>query len=91
MVLNDTLNHISDISWRSVLLVEETGEPGENHWPVAINWHTLLHKAVSITPRHERYSNSQLYGWYTLIAQVVVNSTNMWSRPRQPLFINGKK
>ena len=31
MVLNDTLNHISVISWRSVLLVEETGEPGENH------------------------------------------------------------
>jgi len=23
------------ITWRSVLLVEETGEPGENHRPVA--------------------------------------------------------
>jgi hypothetical protein len=27
-------NNISVISWRSVLLVEETGGPGENHRPV---------------------------------------------------------
>jgi hypothetical protein len=31
MVLNATLNNISVISWRSVLLVEETEGPGENH------------------------------------------------------------
>ena len=30
-VLNATFNNISVISWRSVLLVEETGEPRENH------------------------------------------------------------
>jgi hypothetical protein len=35
MVLNATFINISVISWRSVLLVEETGEPGENHRPVA--------------------------------------------------------
>jgi hypothetical protein len=35
MVLNDTFNNISVISWRSVLLVEETAEPGENNRPVA--------------------------------------------------------
>ena len=34
MVLNATLSNISVISWRSVLLVEETGGPGENHRPV---------------------------------------------------------
>jgi hypothetical protein len=28
---NTTFNNISAISWRSVLLVEETGVPGENH------------------------------------------------------------
>jgi len=28
-------NNISVISWRSVLLVEEKGIPGENHQPVA--------------------------------------------------------
>jgi len=35
MVFNATFNNISVISWPSVLLVEETGEPGENHRPVA--------------------------------------------------------
>jgi len=32
----DTLfNNISIVSWRSVLLMEETGVPGENHRPSA--------------------------------------------------------
>jgi len=31
MVFKATFNNISAISWRSVLLVEETGVPGENH------------------------------------------------------------
>jgi len=31
MVFNATFNNISVISWRSVLLVEEIGGPGENH------------------------------------------------------------
>jgi hypothetical protein len=31
MVLNTTFNNISVMSWQSVLLVEETGVPGENH------------------------------------------------------------
>ena len=34
MVFNATFNNISVISWRSVLLVEEMGAPGENHRPV---------------------------------------------------------
>jgi len=34
MVLNATFNNISAISWQSVLLVEETRVPGENHRPV---------------------------------------------------------
>ena len=38
MVLNATFNNISVISWRSVLLVEETGGPGENQRPVASHW-----------------------------------------------------
>jgi hypothetical protein len=37
MVLNTTFNNISVISWQSVVLVEETGVPGENHRPVASN------------------------------------------------------
>ena len=35
MVFNATFNNISAISWRAVLLVEETGGPEENHRPVA--------------------------------------------------------
>ena len=35
MVFNATFNNISVISWRSVLLVEETGVPGKNYRCVA--------------------------------------------------------
>jgi hypothetical protein len=35
MVFNTTFNNISVISWQFVLLVEETGIPGENHIPAA--------------------------------------------------------
>jgi len=35
MGFNAIFNNISIISWRSVLLVEKTGGPGENHRPVA--------------------------------------------------------
>jgi hypothetical protein len=35
MVFNATFNNISAISWWSVLLVEETRGPGENHRLVA--------------------------------------------------------
>ena len=66
MVFNSTFNNISIISWWSVLLVEETGVPAENHQPVASNWPTLSHNVVSSTPCHERGSNSEG------IAQVVV-------------------
>jgi len=40
MVFNATFNNISAILWRSVLLVEETGVPGENHRPVERHWQT---------------------------------------------------
>ena len=54
VVFNATFNNISVILWRSVLLVEETGGPGENHRSVASHWQTLSHNVVSSTPRHER-------------------------------------
>jgi hypothetical protein len=50
MVFKATFNNISDISWRSVLLVEETWVSGENHWSVASHWQTLSHNVVSILP-----------------------------------------
>jgi hypothetical protein len=40
--------HLSFISWQSVLLVEETGGPGENHRPVASHSQTLSHNVVHL-------------------------------------------
>ena len=48
MVLNITFNYISAISLRSVLLVEETGEPGQNHRPVASHRQRLSHNVVHL-------------------------------------------
>jgi hypothetical protein len=59
MMFNATFNNISAMSWRSVLLVEETGVSGENHRPVVSHWKTLSHD-VSNSPRHEQGLNSQL-------------------------------
>jgi len=52
-------NNISAISWRSVLLVEETGVPGENQRPFANHRQTLSHNVAPCTHRHEQGSNSQ--------------------------------
>ena len=38
---NVTFSNISAISWRSVLVVEDVGVPGENERPWASNWQTL--------------------------------------------------
>ena len=51
MVFNATFHNISVISWRTVLLVEETGVHGENYWPATNHWQTLSHNVVSSTPR----------------------------------------
>ena len=48
MVFNATFKNISVISWRSVLLVEETEGPGGNHRPVASHWQTLSHNGVHL-------------------------------------------
>jgi len=41
IVLDATFNNISVISWWSVLLMEETWVPRENHWSVASHWQTI--------------------------------------------------
>jgi hypothetical protein len=35
-------------SSKSVLLVEETGVPGENQWPVASHWQTCSHNVAHL-------------------------------------------
>jgi len=43
MVFNITFNNISVISWRSVLLVEETGVNRENHRPAPSYFSKVYH------------------------------------------------
>jgi hypothetical protein len=51
MVFNAPFNNIKkNISWRSVLLVEE------NHQPVPSHLQTLSHNVVSSTPKEELLS-----------------------------------
>jgi len=54
LFINATFNNISAISWQSVLLVKETGVPGENKRPATSRWQTLSHNVVSSIPRHEQ-------------------------------------
>jgi hypothetical protein len=51
MMFNATFNNISVISWRLVLLVEETGVPGENYRPSSSHGQTLSQNIVSSTPQ----------------------------------------
>jgi hypothetical protein len=48
------IEYISVISLRSVLLIELTGIPGENHRPAASHWQTLSHNGVLSAPHLSR-------------------------------------
>ena len=59
MVFNATCNNISVLLWRSVLLVEETGE---NHQPAASHWQSLSHNVVSSIPCPSRIQTHNVSG-----------------------------
>jgi hypothetical protein len=54
VVFNATFNNISVISWQSVLLVEKSAVPRENHRSATSHCQTLSHNVVSSTPRISR-------------------------------------
>jgi len=62
MVFNATFNNISVISWRSVLLMEETRVPRENHRPVVSHCQTLSHNVISSTPCLSRNQTHNVSG-----------------------------
>jgi hypothetical protein len=66
--------------WRSVLLVEETGVPGEKHKPVASHWQTLSHTAdlfgVFILCQHFEISYSRNANQHIIIGvYITIKST----------------
>jgi hypothetical protein len=68
MVPKAIFDNIQAISWRLVLLVEETGE---NHWPAASHSQSLSHIGVLSTPH--------LSGIRTHNASVVIDTDYMSS------------
>jgi hypothetical protein len=57
MVFNATFNNISVILWWSVLLMEETEVPGENHRPATSYQQTLSHNVVHLALSRIRTHN----------------------------------
>jgi hypothetical protein len=59
MVFNATFNNISVISWQSVLLVEETGVPGEdqNIQHIETDMCFLTKQVFSLSTIAEKYDN----------------------------------
>ena len=79
MLFNTTFNNISVISWRSVLLVEETAVPGEKHRTVASHCQTLSHNVMLY--REHLAMNGVWTHNLSGLSQVVVNPTTIRSRP----------
>ena len=61
-----------------VYLVEESGVPGENHWPAASHWQTSSTNVVSNTPRLSGIQIHNVSGdrhWLHIIRVMVFNAT----------------
>jgi len=71
MAFNATFNNIPVISWRLVLLVEDSRRPGEYHWPVASHWQTVSHNFVHLAPITD-YLGSCKSNYHTITATTVL-------------------
>jgi hypothetical protein len=87
-MFNITFNNISAISWRSVLLVEETGGPGEKHRPVATHWQLLSHKKSWLARTQYNVSEwdvMSIHGLLLQLARVLV-----WYKAKNLIIISLK-
>ena len=72
------------MSCRSVLLVKETGGPGENHRPVASHWQTLSHNVV-----HPPWSGFELTTSVVICTDCIGSCSPTTIRSRRPLTDTG--
>ena len=75
-VFNATFNNITAILWWSVLLVEETGVPRENHWSATSHRQTLSNNVVLSTIWHPSFAlqtNERSSRWQNLISTCAVH------------------
>ena len=76
VTLNAKFNNISVLSWRSVLLVEETGIPGENHRHVAIHWQNFITRYYTPRPGWDSNSEHQCIGRCTFNFHTITITTS---------------
>jgi hypothetical protein len=86
MVFNTTFNNISVISWRSVLLMEETGGPGENYPPVESHWQTLSHSVVHLIKIRTHNISGDKYAFDVCKLLKISLETNKEYFPKQSLW-----
>ena len=81
-----TTFQLYQISWQSVLLVEETGE---NHRPASSHRQTLSHNVVSSTTRHEQDSNYVRLSTFVLGKFIVLDCKllKFWTASNLYLYI----
>jgi hypothetical protein len=83
IVFNAIFNNISVISWRSVLLMEKIGGPGENYRPVASHWETynIAYDSAQMMLRSGLwFSPKWCYGQAYDSAQMILRS-GLWFGP----------
>ena len=92
MMFNTTFKHILAISWRSVLLVEETGVPRENHRPVASHWqlyHIMFYRVhlARCSGRVDSFCSTSGTHRVNLVTNPVIS--HQWGKDREVFTTSG--